>query len=66
MYALAVVVCEISSYELRPNLAYILTSNISKLSVVKTPKFGKMLLSSSQSTTQNLGVLYFARYHPMN
>ena len=59
MYALAVVVCEIESHELRPNLAYILTSSISKPSVVKTPKFGKILLSSSQSTTQNLDVLGF-------
>ena len=54
---LAVVVPEISSRELRSNLAFLLTFSISKPDAVQTPDYRKMLLSSSQSTTQNLDAL---------
>ena len=57
LHALAFVVHEILFRELRQNLAFFLTLNISKLFVVQTPNFTKMLLSSSQSTTQNLDAL---------
>ena len=57
MDALAVVVCEISTHELTSNLAFFLTSSFSEPCVVQTPDFRKMLLSSSQSTTQNLDAL---------
>ena len=52
--AQAVVVCEISTPKLRSNLAFILTLSISEQGVVQTPDFGKILRSSSRSTTQNV------------
>ena len=55
--AIAVVVREISTHELRSNLAFFLTLSISKQCVVQAPDFGRMLLSVCQSTTQNLDAL---------
>ena len=55
--ALAVVVREISTRELRTNLVSFLTLSNSKPCVVGTPDFRKMLLSSSQSITQHFGAL---------
>ena len=57
MNALAVQVCEISTHELRSSLTFVLTLGISEQGVGKKPDFQKMLLSSSQSTTQNLDAL---------
>ena len=65
---LAVVVLEISTHELRSNLAFFLTLSISKQCVVQTQNFRKILLSSSQNTAQNLDaqLLQFVRYQLMN
>ena len=65
---LAVVVLEISTHELRSNLAFFLTLSISKQCVVQTQNFRKILLSSSQSTAQNLDaqLWQFVRYQLTN
>ena len=65
---LAVVVLEISTHELRSNLAFFLTLSISKQCVVQTQNFRKILLSSSQNTAQNLDaqLLQFVRYQLIN
>ena len=55
--ALAFVVREISTRELRTNLVSFLTLSTSKPCVVETPEFRKMLLSSNQSITQHFGAL---------
>ena len=57
--ALAVVVPEISSRELKLNLAFILPLSVSKPGAVQTTNFRQMLVSSSQSTTQNLNALNY-------
>ena len=57
--ALAVVVPEISSRELKSNLAFILTLSVSKPDAVQTTNFRQMVVSSSQSTTQNLDALNY-------
>ena len=55
--AIAAQVCEVSTHELKSNLTFVLTLDISKQGVVQSPDFGKMLLSLSQSTTLNLDAL---------
>ena len=55
--ALAVLVREIPTHELRSNLAFVLTLSISEQGVVQTPDFKEMLLSSSQSITLRLDAL---------
>ena len=57
MNALAVVVREISTNELRSNLVIFLTLGISTPFVIKIPNFGQMLLSSNQSITLSLDAL---------
>ena len=54
MDALGVTVHEISTPELRSNLDFILTLSIFEPPVIQTPDFMKILLSLSQTTTQNL------------
>ena len=55
--ALALVICEISTRELRSNSDYFLTLSISAPFIFQTPDFGKMLLNVSQSVMQNLDAL---------
>ena len=55
--ALALVICEISTRELRSNSDYFLTLSISTPFIFQTPDFGKKWLSVIQSTTQNLNSL---------
>ena len=54
---LALVICEISTRELRSNLDVFLTLSISTPFLFQTPDFGKMLLNLSQSVIQNLDAL---------
>ena len=51
---LALVICEISTRELRSNSDFFLTLSISTPFLFQTPDFGKMLLNVSQSVIQNL------------
>ena len=54
---LALVICEISTPELRSNSDFFLTLSISTPFLFQTPYFGKMLLNVSQSVIQNLDAL---------
>ena len=54
MDVLGVTVHEISAPELRSNLDFILTLGIFEPPVIQIPDFMKILLSLSQTTTQNL------------
>ena len=54
---LALVICEISTRELRSNSDVFLTLSISTPFLFQTPDFGKMLLNVSQSVIQNLDAL---------
>ena len=55
--ALALVICEISTQELRSNLDFFQTLSISTPFLFQIPDFGKMLLNVSQSITQNVDTL---------
>ena len=57
MDALADVFCEILTHELGSNLAFFLILSISKPCVVLKSNFRRVLLSSSQTTTQILDAL---------
>ena len=54
---LALLICEISTRELRSNSDFFLTLSISTPFLVQIPDLGKMLLNVCQSTTQNLNSL---------
>ena len=51
--AVAVLVPEITSHELRSNLTVFLTLSISKLCVAQTPNLQRVVVSSRESITQN-------------
>ena len=55
--ALGLVICEISTHELRSNSHFFPTLSISTPFLFQTPDFGKMLLNVSQSVIQNLDAL---------
>ena len=57
LVALAVVIHEILIRELRSNLAFFLTVSISKPCVAQMSDFRKVLLSSIETSTQNLDAL---------
>ena len=54
---LALLICEISTRELRSNSYFFLTLSISTPFLFQTPYFGKMVLNVSQSVIQNLDAL---------
>ena len=51
--AVAVAVPEITSHEVKSNLTVFLTLSISELCVAQTPNLQRVVVSSSQSITQN-------------